>query len=93
MSQDDRRRLAAIEEHLVADDPDYVRRVRRLADVVGRGRRFRALRGGSPLLWGAVALAVVLLVVGILAAAPGSALTGTALLATVLWARRLRRRR
>ncbi|MBN9111975.1 MAG: DUF3040 domain-containing protein [Pseudonocardia sp.] len=91
MSREDRRRLEAIERHLAAEDPKFVRRLRRRGAAVGRTDRFPSLRaGGAPrMVWVGLVAGLVILVVGIVAATFTLTLTGMVFLVVSLWAGRM----
>ncbi|MGD9985448.1 DUF3040 domain-containing protein [Pseudonocardia sp.] len=91
LSREDRRRLDAIERQLIAQDPEFVRRVRRRAAAVRRAGRFPSVRtAGAPrLVWLGMLTGLVVLVIGIVAAAPELALTGVVFLTLSVWAGRL----
>jgi hypothetical protein len=91
MSQEDRRRLAAIERHMLADDPRFVRRFRSRMAVVDRADRTSG--GLRVLLAAAAVLGLVLFVLGSLAGAADVVLPGLAALGIAGAGWWLRRRR
>lgn len=91
MSREDRRRLEAIERHLAAEDPEFVRRLRRRGAAVGRADRFPSLRAGgmSRMVWVGVLAGIVVFAVGIVAASLALTLTGAVFLSASVWAGRM----
>ena len=96
MSHEDERRLAAIEQQMLADDPDFVHGFRRHVAASTRNRRWlTAFRNAMECaLWSQAVLGAVLVLAAILLASAELVLLGMVLAAVAGWvAYRLRRRR
>ena len=94
-NQDDQRRLEAIEQHMFADDPEFVRQFRRRCDAVGRNGRTGSGRAGRARwqVWAAATFGLLVFVVGIVTSAPGLALVGALFLVASIWVGRVARAR